>query len=124
MLKKFMILIILSLPVIPLFSTEKAVDAATEAAVDAATKAAVDAATKAAVDAATKAAVDAATKAAVENTKVASEIAVKVAVEEKTKDIINAERSKKEVIRGLKIALPMYAIVLLLFVLLLRFYDR
>lgn len=54
MLKKFMILIILSLPVIPLFSTEKAEETtATEAAVDAATEAAVDAATKAAVEATT-----------------------------------------------------------------------
>ncbi|MDY3939462.1 MAG: hypothetical protein SOZ27_04200, partial [Spirochaetia bacterium] len=77
-----------------------------------------------AVDAATKAAVDAATKAAVENTKVASEIAVKVAVEEKTKDIINAERSKKEAIRGLKIVLPGLAMLPLLFVLLLWIYDR
>lgn len=67
LLKEFMILIILSLPVIPfpLFSTEKAEETTT---------------TEAVVNAATKAAVDAATKAAVENTKVASEIAVKVAL--------------------------------------------
>lgn len=40
MLKKFMILIILSLPVIPLFSTEKAEEITTEAVVDMAIKAA------------------------------------------------------------------------------------